>query len=380
MPKVFISWASPDKAAVDELATRLRGSGVDYWISSRDMRPGEDPVDRVRKEINEAKVAVFLLSDQAADREWIKREVDWCVFAKKIILPAAVASLSDDSVPRLISAVHRADLAQGASHEQNLANFVNDICNALQLPEPILLPCALFAMNAGQFADLQRNDPCWEAIRKMCNVAGIENGKLDELLAKRYGQTDLDFAPFEENKPLKTTVQEALFIANQQRNDTRRKQIHLLWCQDRLVATPPDDSIRDVWVSSNPILIVDSVSLCHPAIRTALMRVPQTDYIGRLSLLWVPPYTRHTETLEGLIEPATREVQLISEGFRRFKGRTLPERWTAFDIGTPASLSDWIYRVGSHQPDEAAPMRFRAAIMRTSLPSGFTDTMEFNQV
>src|SRR5438093_6917810 len=89
MAEVFISWASPDKAAVDELAERLEVSGIKYWISSRDMRPGEDPRDRVQKEIQDAKVAAFLLSDTAADREWIIRELDWCVFAKKIVLPAA---------------------------------------------------------------------------------------------------------------------------------------------------------------------------------------------------------------------------------------------------------------------------------------------------
>jgi len=379
MADVFISWASPDRPVVDELEARLRAFGINYWISSRGMGVGEDPKDRVQKEIREAKVAVFVLSGQAVDREWIQREVDWCVFANKTILPVALTRLPDEAVPRLIASLHRADLSPGPKREQNLVQFVNEVQDALVTSPPLILPCALFAMNREQYNKLPKNDVRWDAIVRMCGIAGIHAKDVDDQLNARYGATDMDFSPFEANKPLRTTIYETLLMLNVERTAARRKQLHLLWCQDRLIGPEADDTLKDLWATGNPILIVDSVSLCHDDIRSTIAQLPQPDYISRLSLLWVPPYTRHTEALEGWIQSATQEVSLFNEGFRRFKQRTLLDRWTAFDIATPVALSDWIYRVGSYQPDNPVPMRLRATIMRQQLPSGFSDTAQFNQ-
>src|SRR5262249_15680867 len=152
---------------------------------------------------------------------------------------------------RLIASLHRADLAPGPKREQNFAKFISDIQVSLRLPDPIVLPCALFALNAAQYAGLPRNDLSWETIKRMCQIAGVPAAEVEDLLCRRYGETDLDFAPFEENKPLRTTIYESLLITNSERKDAGRRQVHLLWCQDRLVANPPDDQMRDLWVGSN---------------------------------------------------------------------------------------------------------------------------------
>src|SRR5262245_54459557 len=123
MARVFISWASPDRAVVDEVAKRLEADGLSFFISLRDMQAGDEAVKRVRQEVAAADVGILLLSDLAVEREWIVREIEWLVYAEKPIITASVGPLSADKVPPIIRNLHRIDLAPGPKQDERFEDL-----------------------------------------------------------------------------------------------------------------------------------------------------------------------------------------------------------------------------------------------------------------
>jgi len=381
MAKVFISWASPDRPVVDALAKRLATEGMDYWISLRDMKAGEDPTPVVMAQIREAKIAVFLLSDQIVDRVWIQRELAWCVFDQKPILPASIGPLAPEKVPELIRHLHRLDLAPGAEHEKKLDRFVKEVARALHEEEPVRFPCALFAMTEGQYADIAKDEDAWQNITTHCQKSGISLAEVDQFLKGRYGKTALDFSPFENGATMAQVVLEAVFRTNQTRRQRGRRSIRVRWYQDELMGDPKaNKAARDQWASAGSLLIVDSVSVCHAAIRQSLStNIPQPRNPELAAVLWIPPYTRHTSGLEKLTELAAWKVPTIGDVFEDYLSPKVPDRWKAFDASTRASVSDWVYRVVQSQPDDILPNQAYKQEFQNAIPSAMTSPKEFFQ-
>ena len=65
-PKVFISHASADKERfVTDFATRLRSNGVDAWVDSWEMNPGDSLVDKIFEEgLKNCQAMIVVLSKE----------------------------------------------------------------------------------------------------------------------------------------------------------------------------------------------------------------------------------------------------------------------------------------------------------------------------
>ena len=65
--KVFLSYASEDRALAEQIHFTLRGQGHDVFFDREDLPPGEEFNDRIRHGIEGSDLFVFLVSPQAFD-------------------------------------------------------------------------------------------------------------------------------------------------------------------------------------------------------------------------------------------------------------------------------------------------------------------------
>jgi len=75
-PAVFISYASQDVAIADAIVSTLERHGVACWIAPRDVTPGAQYADLIIRAINEAKVLVLVLSQNAVSSSHVGKEVE----------------------------------------------------------------------------------------------------------------------------------------------------------------------------------------------------------------------------------------------------------------------------------------------------------------
>ncbi len=76
-PKVFISHASEDKQRfVLDFAKTLRRQGIDAWVDTWEMLPGDSLVDKVFKGIEQAEAVVIVLSTNSVNKPWIREELN----------------------------------------------------------------------------------------------------------------------------------------------------------------------------------------------------------------------------------------------------------------------------------------------------------------
>jgi TolB-like protein len=73
---VFVSYASQDATVAAAVVRTLEGAGVQCWIAPRDVLPGALYADEIVRAINEAKVVVLVLSEQAIVSSHVGKEIE----------------------------------------------------------------------------------------------------------------------------------------------------------------------------------------------------------------------------------------------------------------------------------------------------------------
>jgi TolB-like protein len=83
---VFISYASQDAAAANSLVENLEQHGIKCWIAPRDVTPGSQYADEIVGAINDAKVFVLVLSEQAVASAHVGRELERAASKRRRII------------------------------------------------------------------------------------------------------------------------------------------------------------------------------------------------------------------------------------------------------------------------------------------------------
>ena len=91
--EVFISYASADVAAADEVVAALEAAGISCWMAPRDVRPVSDYAEELIAAIHAARVLVLLFSKAANDSVHVRRELDRAVSAGLAIAPLRIENL-----------------------------------------------------------------------------------------------------------------------------------------------------------------------------------------------------------------------------------------------------------------------------------------------
>jgi TolB-like protein len=76
VPRVFISYASQDKAVADAVCQALERARVTCWIAPRDVVPGDSYAGSIVNAIDGTKLIVLILSEHGAASQHVLREVE----------------------------------------------------------------------------------------------------------------------------------------------------------------------------------------------------------------------------------------------------------------------------------------------------------------
>jgi len=85
--KVFISHSSKDFKTATAICTALEARGHECWMSSRDIKPGENFQGTIVRAIREAGVMVLVFSANANNSDEIKKEMALASQSKKMVIP-----------------------------------------------------------------------------------------------------------------------------------------------------------------------------------------------------------------------------------------------------------------------------------------------------
>jgi|GEM_PF-5342715 len=415
MADIFISWGSPDRDAVLPLRDLLRGLGLDVWEYSEDMGAGDRIQARVMKTIEQVRVAILCLSDAAVQREWVRNEIAVCAYARETgqiehLIPVKVGALSDDNLPLALRNLDlfALDLADPALKDANTTRLLDDIDAALEETAPVVMPAAIFAMkesesmslfdglrrayeeararggaaaaDAGEFGDAgddeseEAGDPSFteeqEELWKLCTLVGMKDPPhLYEFLQQRYGNTPGEMTPFHSDRKIADVVNEVLGEVNRARIASGHRPIFLRWVTDELFRGSRAERriVREWWRNRDSLLIIDSVSTFHPAIKERLIRLRAE----RSALLWLPPYTRHTAGMEEALRSAAEAIPALGDEFTDLGAGRNPRRAVSFDTSTSLALQVWLRRALLHVSDESSALEGNvAAVASMSPPPG----------
>jgi len=85
--KVFISHSSKDKKVATAVCSALESRGHSCWMSSRDIKPGENFQGSIVRAIREAGVMVLVFSSNANNSDEIKKEMALASQSRKMVIP-----------------------------------------------------------------------------------------------------------------------------------------------------------------------------------------------------------------------------------------------------------------------------------------------------
>ncbi|MBP85696.1 MAG: hypothetical protein CMJ64_03110 [Planctomycetaceae bacterium] len=77
---VFLSHSSADKAAVRDLAQRLKGDGLRVWLDEWVIQPGDSIPLAIEQGLESSRTLVLVMSTAAFDSEWVTLERHTALF------------------------------------------------------------------------------------------------------------------------------------------------------------------------------------------------------------------------------------------------------------------------------------------------------------
>jgi hypothetical protein len=134
--KVFISYASADKAAADSIVVALEREGISCWIAPRDVTPGAFYADAIVHALSAARLLIVVLSAHSANSQHVLREVERASSKKRPLLVFRLdATPLPASLEYFLSASHWLDASAGAMGTA-LPQLVEAVGKTLALPAP----------------------------------------------------------------------------------------------------------------------------------------------------------------------------------------------------------------------------------------------------
>ncbi|MCZ4304647.1 LCCL domain-containing protein [Zoogloeaceae bacterium G21618-S1] len=138
----FISHASEDASRALEVCAALEAHGVPCWIAPRDVTPGNDYASEILDGIAGSRVFVLLLSRDANDSGFVRREVERAVSKGKPIFPVRLENVTPSKALELfISSAHWIDAwdTPRDAHWQRLAAVIRgERASTSATPAPVL--------------------------------------------------------------------------------------------------------------------------------------------------------------------------------------------------------------------------------------------------
>jgi TIR domain/Domain of unknown function (DUF4189) len=94
-PKIFITYSSKDQKVARTICTALENRGLACWISSRNIKPGQNYQEQIVRAIRAAKVMVLAFTANANNSNEIKKELALASQNNLVVIPVRI----EDVVP-----------------------------------------------------------------------------------------------------------------------------------------------------------------------------------------------------------------------------------------------------------------------------------------
>jgi Tol biopolymer transport system component len=125
-PYFFMSYSREDVNLQKTVIAGLRQRGVNAWVDVENLIPGSPAWEReIERAIRGASGLIVLLSPDANNSEWVRREISFAEQHEKRIFPVLIHGDEDDSIPLRLSNHQRVDL------RRNFGNGLDSLADAL---------------------------------------------------------------------------------------------------------------------------------------------------------------------------------------------------------------------------------------------------------
>jgi hypothetical protein len=117
MADVFISFIHEEQAvavAVQHLLeARLGGNTVFLSADQWQVHAGEIWLERIRQELDQARIVILMLSADSVGRPWVNFEAGAAWLAGKVVIPVCYGGLSPNTLPKPYSGIQAVNLRDG---------------------------------------------------------------------------------------------------------------------------------------------------------------------------------------------------------------------------------------------------------------------------
>ena len=93
-PQIFISYSSKDQKVARTICTALENRGLACWISSRNVKPGDNYQEQIVKAIHAAKIMVLVFTANANNSNEIKKELALASQNNLIVIPVRIEDVT----------------------------------------------------------------------------------------------------------------------------------------------------------------------------------------------------------------------------------------------------------------------------------------------
>lgn len=132
-PLVFISYATPDRDAVDRHVDALERAGIDVWMDHRRLMAGQNWDEEIRRALAKAAIVVVFMSENSVDRRgYAQREVRIALkqaeekLSRDIyLIPVLLSELSE--YPEAVKHLHMVKAWESGADDQILASVSHQI-------------------------------------------------------------------------------------------------------------------------------------------------------------------------------------------------------------------------------------------------------------
>ncbi|MDY0042129.1 MAG: toll/interleukin-1 receptor domain-containing protein [Desulforhabdus sp.] len=130
---VYIAHRADAKQFALRLAKDLRSYGIDPWLPSERIKPGDNVVVALEEGLRGAEAALLIISRAALESEWFRHELQAILGANKKVIPVKV---DDVELPLFIRQLSWIDLSKGG-YEGGLRKILAGLGDLVQRDEPL---------------------------------------------------------------------------------------------------------------------------------------------------------------------------------------------------------------------------------------------------
>ena len=92
---VYVSYSQKDKSIVQRICRNLTENGIRLFTDYKQLAGGEYALE-LTKRIEESEAVIFFYSNNTENSTWVKREIEFSISRKKIIIPVILTEPEPD--------------------------------------------------------------------------------------------------------------------------------------------------------------------------------------------------------------------------------------------------------------------------------------------